>query len=110
MSPRYRELARHGQRPLSRHVRMSRRHRAKQFAPFAALKGYEEALHRQELAHALRSELPAVPGVPQTPNRRLAQPSDQQYHRTEAHHDAAGHPAQCDGIHPVGDTCRHPGP
>ena len=37
------------QRPVStRHGRMKRADRAKQFAPFAALKGYEEAIHRQE--------------------------------------------------------------
>ena len=31
-------------RPRSRHTHMTRSHRAKQFAPFAALKGFEETV------------------------------------------------------------------
>lgn len=39
--------------------RMSQRQRAKQFIPFAALKGYQEALRNQELAHALNADMPS---------------------------------------------------
>ena len=33
---------------MSEHVKMSRQQRAKQFAPFSALKGYEDALRIEE--------------------------------------------------------------
>lgn len=47
----------HCQRPSSRKYHMSTAHRAKQFAPFAALKGYEEAIQRQELVYVPFNEL-----------------------------------------------------
>lgn len=39
--------------------RMHQQQRAKQFIPFAALKGYQEALRDQELAHALSVDMPS---------------------------------------------------
>lgn len=39
-------------------TKMSREHRAKQFMPFAALKGYDEALRAQEKVVEPRKELP----------------------------------------------------
>lgn len=39
------------------HSKMSREERAKQFMPFAALKGYPEALHQKEKMIAERQEL-----------------------------------------------------
>lgn len=38
---------------------MSRQRRAKQFMPFAALKGYREALDAGAQAHLLQMEMPA---------------------------------------------------
>lgn len=35
-------------RPRLHHIPMEIRHRAKQFAPFAALKGFEECIHAKE--------------------------------------------------------------
>ncbi len=39
------------------HVRMDRQHRAKQFMPFAALKGYEEAVRAKEHVVVPKKEL-----------------------------------------------------
>lgn len=36
------------QRPISKRYRMDIGHRAKQFAPFAALRGFEEAVQKEE--------------------------------------------------------------
>ncbi len=41
---------------MSVRVKMSREERAKQFMPFAALKGYEEALREKEREVAAREE------------------------------------------------------
>ena len=41
----------HCHRPVSRHLRMDRGRRAKQFAPFAALKGHEDAVRRREIIY-----------------------------------------------------------
>lgn len=39
------------QRPVSRKIRMDIGHRAKQFAPFAALKGFEESVRKKEIIY-----------------------------------------------------------
>lgn len=39
------------QRPVSRRIRMDIGHRAKQFAPFAALKGFEESVRKKEIIY-----------------------------------------------------------
>jgi len=39
---------RHLNRPISRHPRMHRQDRAKLFAPFAALTGFEDAIHHRD--------------------------------------------------------------
>ncbi len=39
------------QRPASRRIRMDIGHRAKQFAPFAALKGFEESVRKKEIIY-----------------------------------------------------------
>lgn len=44
-------------RPFSRRVPMPVAHRAKQFAPFAALKGYEESVHDKEIRYETYREL-----------------------------------------------------
>ncbi len=44
-------------RPCSRSVHMPTAHRAKQFAPFAALKGYEEAIQSEEEIFSPYAEL-----------------------------------------------------
>lgn len=44
-------------RPVSNRTRMSIGHRAKQFAPFAALKGYEESVRKKERIFFVRAEL-----------------------------------------------------
>lgn len=44
-------------RPVSNRTRMSIGHRAKQFAPFAALKGYEESVKKKERIFFVRAEL-----------------------------------------------------
>lgn len=44
-------------RPVSNRTRMSIGHRAKQFAPFAALKGYEESVRKKERIFFVRPEL-----------------------------------------------------
>lgn len=41
----------------SKHIKMSREERAKQFMPFAALKGYEEALRQKEKVIVEKVEL-----------------------------------------------------
>lgn len=41
---------------MTQRVKMSREERAKQFMPFAALKGYEEALREKERRVAEREE------------------------------------------------------
>ena len=41
-------------RPILHHRPMEIAHRAKQFAPFAALKGYEDTVQRQEVIYAER--------------------------------------------------------
>lgn len=41
---------------MMQRVKMSREERAKQFMPFAALKGYEEALREKEREVAAREE------------------------------------------------------
>ena len=38
-------------RPVSRRIRMDISHRAKQFAPFAALRGFETALKERTATH-----------------------------------------------------------
>lgn len=38
------------------HIKMTREERAKQFMPFAALKGYEEALRRKEAEVEAKAE------------------------------------------------------
>lgn len=42
------------QRPVSNRRKMSNRHRAKIFAPFAALKGFEESVRKQEIIYEPR--------------------------------------------------------
>ena len=39
------------QRPASKRIRMDIEHRAKQFAPFAALKGFEESVRKKEIIY-----------------------------------------------------------
>ena len=39
------------QRPIPRRIRMDIGHRAKQFAPFAALKGFEECVRKKEIIY-----------------------------------------------------------
>lgn len=45
------------ERPASGRPPMDISHRAKQFAPFAALKGFEEAVHAREIQYEGRKEL-----------------------------------------------------
>lgn len=45
------------QRPVSRRIRMDIGHRAKQFAPFAALKGFEESVRKKEIIYEKRKLL-----------------------------------------------------
>lgn len=45
------------QRPVSRRIRMDIGHRAKQFAPFAALKGFEESVRKKEIIYETRKIL-----------------------------------------------------
>lgn len=45
------------QRPVSRRIRMDIGHRAKQFAPFAALKGFEECVRKKEIIYEKRKIL-----------------------------------------------------
>ena len=45
------------QRPISRRIRMDIGHRAKQFAPFAALKGFEECVRKKEIIYEKRKIL-----------------------------------------------------
>lgn len=42
------------QRPVSRRIRMDIGHRAKQFAPFAALRGFEECVRKKEIIYENR--------------------------------------------------------
>lgn len=46
------------QRPVSRRIRMDIGHRAKQFAPFAALKGFEESVRKKEIIYEKKKILP----------------------------------------------------
>lgn len=46
------------QRPVSRRIRMDIGHRAKQFAPFAALKGFEECVRKKEIVYEKKKILP----------------------------------------------------
>lgn len=46
------------QRPVSGRHSMAVRHRAKQFAPFAALRGFEETVRKKEIMYEARKELP----------------------------------------------------
>ena len=46
------------QRPISRRVRMDIGHRAKQFEPFAALKGFEESVRKKEIIYEKKKILP----------------------------------------------------
>lgn len=48
---------------MTERVKMSREERAKQFMPFAALKGYEEALREKEHEVAMREDEKAK-GIP----------------------------------------------
>jgi len=50
-------------RPQWRHPRMTREQRAKQFLPFQAVKGYEEALRKkeEEFERAMAGEVVRVP-------------------------------------------------
>ena len=50
----------HKSRPVSRRHPMLISHRAKQFAPFAALKGYEEAIRAQD-DRATKGDVPDCP-------------------------------------------------
>ena len=53
-------------RPVSRrHPQMRRADRAKQFMPFAALKGFDEALAAAARAHAAMKPPPSPPRQPQ---------------------------------------------
>lgn len=52
----YRDII-HCKRPRTRRYHMSNAHRAKQFAPFAALKGYDESIQKQELIFVPYQEL-----------------------------------------------------
>lgn len=52
---------------MTQRVKMSREERAKQFMPFAALKGYEEALREKERQVAEREEKKFVEGAEETP-------------------------------------------
>lgn len=45
------------QRPVSKRIRMDIGHRAKQFAPFAALKGFEESVRKKEIIYEKRKLL-----------------------------------------------------
>lgn len=45
------------QRPVSKRIRMDIGHRAKQFAPFAALKGFEESVKKKEVIYEKRKIL-----------------------------------------------------
>ena len=45
------------QSPISRRIRMDIGHRAKQFAPFAALKGFEECVRKKEIIYEKRKIL-----------------------------------------------------
>lgn len=45
------------ERPISRRQRMDIGHRAKQFAPFAALRGFEEAVRKKEIIYEEKKEL-----------------------------------------------------
>ena len=47
MNPKY-ESIRHSRRPASWHPKMRRQDRAKLFAPFAALSGFEDSVHARE--------------------------------------------------------------
>lgn len=44
-------------RPVSRRQRMDVQHRAKQFAPFAALREFEETVRKKEIVYETRKEL-----------------------------------------------------
>lgn len=44
-------------RPVSRRHPMAVAHRAKQFAPFAALRGFEETVRKKEIVYELRKDL-----------------------------------------------------
>ena len=44
-------------RPVSKRYPMDVQHRAKQFAPFAALRGFEEIVRKQEILYEQRKEL-----------------------------------------------------
>lgn len=46
----YREYI-HMQRPVSRRTPMAPERRAKQFAPFAALRGFDETIRKEEVMH-----------------------------------------------------------
>ena len=44
-------------RPVSNRRKMDVGHRAKQFAPFAALRGFEESVRKKEILYESRKEL-----------------------------------------------------
>ena len=44
-------------RPIGHHLHMDISHRAKQFAPFAALKGFEETVYEKDIVYVSRVEL-----------------------------------------------------
>lgn len=44
-------------RPVSNRRKMDVGHRAKQFAPFAALRGFEESVRKKEILYEPRKEL-----------------------------------------------------
>lgn len=52
----YRDIVRL-RRPLGHHVHMDIPHRAKQFAPFAALKGFEDCVYEKEILYVERADL-----------------------------------------------------
>ena len=45
------------ERPLSSRCRMDTGRRAKQFAPFAALKGFEDCVHRKEILYTEKKDI-----------------------------------------------------